>query len=1194
MRGRRGVQAARTAGAAMITALGLAIPPLDSSVALATPLAAAPSSLAAPRLPIGARVLHPTSPSVRLTASVFLRPRAPDALGAFAGAVGDEHSPQFGHYLDRGEFAGRFGPTRSRIDQVEQFLRGAGLRVQSLSSNHLEVHVAGTVGAFESAFRTHLANVALPRGVLGRTTTTPLQLPPDVSGAVVAILGLDDLDALRSDLVRPHPIPQRAHAAGARRAGLLDPIPGAPTACASARRQASLSQMGLTDDQVAHAYGADGLYAAGDLGAGQTVAVFELEPFARADVQAFDACYFGADHTAQIQTVNVDGGPGTGVGSGEAALDVEDVSALAPAATIRVYQAPNTTPDAIDAYNRIVSDDVARVATTSWGLCEGDMLRYSPGALAAENVIFEQAAAQGQTLFSASGDSGNDACAYGNAYPSSPALSVEDPASQPYVLGVGGTTALSITQPPTESVWNDGAGGGGSGGGISQLWREPPWMLAAVGAQSSPAPCAAPAHGACRTVPDVAAFADPTTGITVYWYGEWNTFGGTSWSAPTWAALLAVINASPTCRSSSATSRGVGFAAPLLYEVAGVPRDYASGFTDVMLGNNDVYGVNRGGYRARPGYDLATGLGSPELTAAPGASGPGLAESLCGAAQGASSVRLGAVTPSLGATVGGTHFTLTGSAFAPGGRSDVRQVDFGTSPAASFTVISDTEITGMTSAASTPTSDVLLDRITRHSGGDLVTVTTTAGDVAAGPTFHFVDESQGRVVPAVTSLGPTGGNGRGGTRVDVYGTGFEGARRVTFGGVAAPFHVVRDDLLIAVAPHWQRSMCRSDSVRTLDGLCQTLVRVVGSGGASAVTGVLPPIAGTLQFNRLELVAVPPHCQCEAYPSVTEFDYATRLTLRSVTSVRGRRLLGNPAGDDVVRLSGTGLNVLTLGWINFGPASSAASQTSEIANIAPTGTWVDLFSPSDPRPSLAGNVVAVSLATLAGNSDTRSFRYLPIPHITSISTDVLPAAGYARLLVKGVELQSVAVVLFEPVLATLPEAEVAGCLPGTLTSCFRTRSSTEITLVSPNVAPGSYVLSVCGASYCGPSGVLRPVDDTVEIIDPSSTAATSAELAPSGASPHGPVSGGTTFEIQGTNFGPLNQLHVEFEDVAGTTGTTGMGIVAGPHPTDPGATETLLVTSPPSPTGDPGYFSVVLSGADGTSTITPTAGFTFTT
>ena len=138
-----------------------------------------------------------------------------------------------------------------------------------------------------------------------------------------------------------------------------------------------------------------------------------------------------------------------------------------------------------------------------------------------------------------------------------------------------------------------------------------------------------------------------------------------------------------------------------------------------------------------------------------------------------------------------------------------------------------------------------------------------------------------------------------------------------------------------------------------------------------------------------------------------------------------------------------------------------------------------------------------------------------------------------------------------------------------------------------------MVSVCGSYACGPNIVRHPVDDTVQVIDPSSTAVTSAGLVPSDAAPSGPTAGGTTFEIQGTNFGPLGQLHVEFQNVFGVTGTTAMGIVAGPPPTDPGATESVLVTSPPSPTGSPGSFRVLLSGANGTSTVTPAASFTYT-
>ena len=160
---------------------------------------------------------------------------------------------------------------------------------------------------------------------------------------------------------------------------------------------------------------------------------------------------------------------------------------------------------------------------------------------ALENTIFEEAAAQGQSVFSAAGDDGSDDCAGQAATPVAPILSVDDPGSQPFVTSVGGTTIDNATQPPAERVWNDGASFGAGGGGISDSWAEPEWQLhsrvpglnnvavvdkAEAYATShhlgggrfclsdSPAAAGAPA---CREVPDVSAQADEFTGaITVY------------------------------------------------------------------------------------------------------------------------------------------------------------------------------------------------------------------------------------------------------------------------------------------------------------------------------------------------------------------------------------------------------------------------------------------------------------------------------------------------------------------------------------------------------------------------------------------------------------------------------------------------------------------------------------------------------
>ena len=162
---------------------------------------------------------------------------------------------------------------------------------------------------------------------------------------------------------------------------------------------------GYTADQIASAYGLDNLYAQGALGAGVTVAIYELEPFSSSDIKAYQKCY---GTTASITTTNVDGGPGTTTQQGEAALDIEDVIGLAPQASINVFQGPNNTQKGgFDTYEQIISNPVTpEVISTSWGMCESNNLSNDQ----AENTLFEEAAAQGQTIFAASGDTGADAC----------------------------------------------------------------------------------------------------------------------------------------------------------------------------------------------------------------------------------------------------------------------------------------------------------------------------------------------------------------------------------------------------------------------------------------------------------------------------------------------------------------------------------------------------------------------------------------------------------------------------------------------------------------------------------------------------------------------------------------------------------------------------------------------------------------
>jgi hypothetical protein len=1114
-----------------------------------------------------------------MSVGVMLAPRDPTALAAFTADVSNPSSPLFRHYLARGAFAARFGPTLAVVRRIEQFFARAGLAPGSLSPNHLLLMLRGSAAQFERAFRVQLESVRLGDGELGSSTKGGLWLPAQIARRVNAVVGLDNLaipHALGTGLERV--------GEGARRLPRFFGVrpraaTGGPSACIAAASTA-VTDGGITDDQVSHAYGADGLYGARDLAAGQTIAIYELEPFSMADLAAFDECYFGVSHTSEVQVIPIDGGVGAGAGSGEAAIDVETVSALAPNAHIKVYEAPSTTYGFVDGYNAIVEADTAKVVSTSWGECEQALVSFDPGDVAAENVLFEQAAAQGQTVFAAAGDNGNNDC--GKDYPpGEPLVSVDDPASQPYVVGVGGTTPLTLGQPPKERVWNDKVAGGGTGGGISTLWTAMPWQRKAIVNKSDGATCNAPVADLCRTVPDVSGFADGKTGLTIYYEGAWGTIGGTSIAAPMWAAMLAEINASAVCESDPATRGGVGFAAPLLYEVAANRTDYAAGFTDVTVGNNDVLGDTGDLYPAGPGYDLATGWGSPEVTTARGIPGPGLADSMCAAARGTTTPTITSVHPSSGAVQGGTPFTITGTGFVSGGAPDVSSVNFGTS-SASFRVLSNWEIVGTTGPDTDTTRDVLT-KLNGRSGTVLLTVTTPHQGVVRGPAFHYHDDRASRAIPEVLQVGPSGGRASGGTSVDIYGTGFTSATRVTFGGApAAAFRIRSNTQILAIAPAADRVRCAVKDPSAL-GLCQVQVRVTGPGGTSGTAPIFKPFTGNLDFNSLDIATAPQHCSCEVYPSVSEFDYVTKLRLYNVFGPDGKPYEDNPAGNGaVLTLRGVGLNVLTLNWVNVGEASL---QDSAVANFVyfGDGTSLKVFSPADPNPTDVGNRAPVSVDSVVGVSDAKWLRFGPVQQVDSVSSEIASTTGGQSLVLRGGGFVRVNEILWVPDLLSNPEI--------TQFTKFTVKSKRQIELTTPPLAPGSYQVYVCGSYSCGASG---PTDDlwtdTVTATVPGGALVTSAEA--TGAPATGPVAGGTTFEVQGTDFGPLAQLTVQLINGNGSP-VTATSVSAGPAPTDPGATETLIVQSPPSFGGLATIDSVVVTGANGTSPLNDGAEFTYT-
>ncbi len=459
-----------------------------------------------------------------LHVTVALKPRNQAALSAYAEAVSTPGSGVYREYLSPQQFARRFGASAAEVRAVGRELASRGLRPGPLSAGGLSISVTATAAQLDRGFSVSLRRVALRDG---HTAVAASAAPAFGAGAAADVQAVIGLDAIAS----PQPLLVRAPAHSQRREPRAEHhvVTGGPQPCSAAQSAAGAAGA-HTADQIASAYGYSGLYGAGDLGAGTTIAVYELEPVASSDLAAYQSCY--GIHT-QISYVKVDGGAGSGSGSGEAALDIEQLIGLAPAAKLIVYEGQNSnsgSPGAgpYDTFASIIDQDRAQVVTVSWGECEQAL---GAANAAAENTLFEQAAVQGQTVVSAAGDSGSEDCDGQASFPQTQ-LAVDDPASQPYVMGVGGTTLSAVGPRPTESVWNDGgspANGilqpGAGGGGISNFWQMPPAQrdaapsLNVLGLGVTGSACGAPS-GYCREVPDVAADADPTTGYAIYWNGN--------------------------------------------------------------------------------------------------------------------------------------------------------------------------------------------------------------------------------------------------------------------------------------------------------------------------------------------------------------------------------------------------------------------------------------------------------------------------------------------------------------------------------------------------------------------------------------------------------------------------------------------------------------------------------------------------
>lgn len=581
--------------AAAILAVSWLVAPACAAVASElsiTPVGSAPvipKNISMTGMTPTARILH---------FDIVLRPRDPAGLNSLALGVSTPGSADYRRFLSVPQFAARFGQTSAVIDAVDTALRSIGLTPGPVAANGLVIPVSATFGRAAAALRTGFADYQLGSGRVAFANTSPPSLPAGVASLTSAVIGLNDLAS---------PIPGAPAPANARPGARSPDTPASagPQACRAAA-EAAAKWHAWTYPQLAAAYRITALYRKHYNGSGRRIALVELEPWLPSDIATFQRCYGTHVHVASI---SIDGGAGTGPGK-EPTLDIETAIALAPGARLSVYNAPpgDYARATIDLYTRIVDDDNAQVVSTSYSVCESYLNAAEPGLIAAENTLFEQAAAEGISVFAAAGDTGSEGC-----YRSTKGteLAVNDPASQPFVTAVGGTSLTAIHPWPTERAWNNGvtaAGGGAGGGGISSVWRMPRWQSGpgVIRRGSSGKPCRA-AAGYCREVPDVSAAADPLHGgYIIRWDGQWLPFGGTSAATPLWAAMTADI------LSAQAPPGRAGFLDPLLYATAA--SWHQPSFNDITAGNNDYTGTHGGRYPARPGYDMATGLGTPIAT----------------------------------------------------------------------------------------------------------------------------------------------------------------------------------------------------------------------------------------------------------------------------------------------------------------------------------------------------------------------------------------------------------------------------------------------------------------------------------------------------------------------------------------------------------------------------------------------------
>jgi kumamolisin len=542
-----------------------------------------------------AKLVKKSDPKLQIKVSIYARqnPAAPGKNKSSLDALSTS-LPRDRQYLSDEEFNSSFGADPADLAKIAAWARTSKLKVLDSSVPMRRVLVQGSIRDISKAFGVELNDYQHPQTGRFRGRVGQIHVPADLSGVVQGVFGLDTRNVghprIRRGNFRPVDVETLGLASkkkGGAAAPAANPFPGAffPT-------------------EVAELYA----YPTQFNGSGQNVAIFAFngtspDPRGGYKLPALQN-YFEkvlGGNTPAIKDVVVQGpgndpGPDTtassnrGDSTGEVMLDMCVVGSVAPDANIFMYFTEFTSQGWVDALNQAITDDnEISVISISYGNPEDDP-EGAWTSMGVQNVNFavQAAIAKGITICCASGDDGSS-----DGATNLTGAHVDFPASSPFVLGVGGTNLVaSSTAPATiqsETVWNETLQSeGATGGGVSDVFTKPTYQNSV-----SVPPSANPPHNIGRGVPDVAAVADPVTGVLVMHIDgkHLEQIGGTSASTPLWASLIARLNQGLNARC--------GFLNPLLY------GKFSTGvLRDIKVGNN-------GAYSAGPGWDACTGLGSP-------------------------------------------------------------------------------------------------------------------------------------------------------------------------------------------------------------------------------------------------------------------------------------------------------------------------------------------------------------------------------------------------------------------------------------------------------------------------------------------------------------------------------------------------------------------------------------------------------